>query len=464
MRNFLTGLLLLPLFLSAAATAQGQKVIAENVPASLTSIYITTGNARVHLSTRSYGGGISNVALVTSSNVVISSPTSANNIVFYATGTIVANGAILSTGAYWSASGNDIYKNNSGNVGIGTSAPTGLLDINNAGLITTPGLVLTTTGTVQSATINCNGFANSSLQGNTAGCMNLTSLNNAGPTLVIVSSRPSTQEGDSALMIRQISSNWNDPLFRIFDFNTGNSSPQMRWDCEACNLELVSTSTSGAIGRGKWEPFAMADGGIDLQVNSRAYDDSTFQNVAYWNPLSDGGGLTIRSETTTNNTGVMSSSDTAGVEMFTLQARTVGLTVSTAVTASWWFAMPSTFNNQYRIMFQTNNGRGGNKNARQWEFTGQDFQYDPNVGVKISSKTLVVDGNATNAMILPGTGNVGIGSRAPTALLHVSSGTLVIDGTGAPVTASALCLDASGRLGHCTSIVGVDGTCTCTSP
>ena len=116
------------------------------------------------------------------------------------------------------------------------------------------------------------------------------------------------------------------------------------------------------------------------------------------------------------------------------------------------------------IEFQANNGRGGNKNARQWEFTGQDFQYDPNVGVKISSKTLVVDGNATNAMILPGTGNVGIGSRAPTALLHVSSGTLVIDGTGAPVTASALCLDASGRLGHCTSIVGVDGTCTCTSP
>lgn len=41
---------------------------------------------------------------------------------------------------------------------------------------------------------------------------------------------------------------------------------------------------------------------------------------------------------------------------------------------------------------------------------------------------------------------------------------LTISGSGAPPVGFALCLDPSEKLGHCTSAVAVDGSCTCTAP
>lgn len=59
---------------------------------------------------------------------------------------------------------------------------------------------------------------------------------------------------------------------------------------------------------------------------------------------------------------------------------------------------------------------------------------------------------------------VGVGTSIPADKLHISSGTLVIDGSGSPTKGSALCLTAAGLLGACDGLVGADGTCTCTSP
>jgi hypothetical protein len=83
----------------------------------------------------------------------------------------------------------------------------------------------------------------------------------------------------------------------------------------------------------------------------------------------------------------------------------------------------------------------------------------------------------SNCMALGGTGvdavNVGIGIAHPATSLHISSGTLQIDGnvspaiqifgSGAPPNSFALCL-LNGQLGHCTTVVGAAGGCTCSVP
>jgi hypothetical protein len=58
-------------------------------------------------------------------------------------------------------------------------------------------------------------------------------------------------------------------------------------------------------------------------------------------------------------------------------------------------------------------------------------------------------------------GNVGIGTASPATKLHLSSGTITIDGTGSPTTGGALCLNASGAMSKCTTVVDVSGNCTC---
>jgi hypothetical protein len=59
-------------------------------------------------------------------------------------------------------------------------------------------------------------------------------------------------------------------------------------------------------------------------------------------------------------------------------------------------------------------------------------------------------------------GKIGIGTTSPATKLHLSSGTVTVDGTGSPAKGAALCLTASGVLGTCTA--GTFDACTCTAP
>lgn len=94
-----------------------------------------------------------------------------------------------------------------------------------------------------------------------------------------------------------------------------------------------------------------------------------------------------------------------------------------------------------------------------------------NIGIKtasptsllhITSGTLTIDGNTTNSLIA--SGRVGLGSNSPTTKLHISSGNITIDGTGTIPSAFALCLSTGGLMGHCTTAPNAGGACTCSSP
>ena len=82
-----TVLLTLLLGLPGLANAQFSRPVMEGVAARNNTILVSTRTVRVLVSTNVYNGGISNVGLYTSSNVVISD-TSANKCVIYATGSI----------------------------------------------------------------------------------------------------------------------------------------------------------------------------------------------------------------------------------------------------------------------------------------------------------------------------------------------------------------------------------------
>ena len=58
-------------------------------------------------------------------------------------------------------------------------------------------------------------------------------------------------------------------------------------------------------------------------------------------------------------------------------------------------------------------------------------------------------------------GNIGVGTIVPAGKIHMSSGSVYLDGSGGPATGFALCLTATGKLTKCTSLVGADGSCTC---
>jgi hypothetical protein len=58
-------------------------------------------------------------------------------------------------------------------------------------------------------------------------------------------------------------------------------------------------------------------------------------------------------------------------------------------------------------------------------------------------------------------GLVGIGNPNPSTKLHLSSGTITLDGTNAPTVGGALCLNTAGAMSKCTTVVDASGNCTC---
>lgn len=66
-------------------------------------------------------------------------------------------------------------------------------------------------------------------------------------------------------------------------------------------------------------------------------------------------------------------------------------------------------------------------------------------------------GNTTTALLLEASG--GSANHA----INITAGDLAFSGTGAPTASQALCI-VGGILGHCTTVVGASGGCTCTAP
>lgn len=194
------------------------------------------------------------------------------------------------------------------------------------------------------------------IQSDIGGGLNVKSFN-GGDAIVIVSSYPASQIGSSDLLILDRNVNRNDPIIRVFK-NASNSAPEMRWDSPAPNMEMVATSTDNTHGRGKWEPFATPSASEILQVNSRAWDNTTFETLAYWEPLDIQSsiatpGLFLKAQTLANDSGVLSSTNTSGINFFTQNNHTIGLTGPLNVgSGSWRWRLPSTLVNTGQILYE----------------------------------------------------------------------------------------------------------------
>jgi hypothetical protein len=70
-------------------------------------------------------------------------------------------------------------------------------------------------------------------------------------------------------------------------------------------------------------------------------------------------------------------------------------------------------------------------------------------------------GSNASVLTLKGSGNIGIGVTNPDTKLHISSGTITVDGTGSPSAGYALCLTATKQMGRCSNTPDANGACTC---
>jgi len=90
---------LLAVLLAFASPAAAQRAVMEGVAAQRYTIKVDTQNARVLISTISYRGVVPSVGLYVSSNVVISSDTT-DNAVIYATGSFTSDTVAAGTGTF----------------------------------------------------------------------------------------------------------------------------------------------------------------------------------------------------------------------------------------------------------------------------------------------------------------------------------------------------------------------------
>lgn len=278
-------------------------------------------------------------------------------------------------------------------------------------------VVITSTGTGIPLLITPNGFVGGGLQLK-KGALTVGDDNNGRPFssyVVIVDSTDDPQNGGGLLELWEDDINHNDPL--IWIHNVGHSSnPFMRVDDDAPDLELVNTSTDNANGVGKWEPMAIAYQTAGLQINSRARNNSTFENVALWNQLQAGGGLTL-APVINGQDGNLSTSDSQFIRFTSTDSHTVGLKAPKSLPASWDFVLPATFANGGQVMYQTAD------NPRQWAFTtggtaGQVLTFQGNPGPP--TWTSVSGGGSGAANLAIGTGtaaNFTTNVTSPTAAI-----------------------------------------------
>lgn len=217
---------------------------------TMTVSQIFWGDGTIQISAPSNGAvAVGTQPWIVAGGGVVTNSTSTNPVLIQSTLTVI--GASFSVGK-------TTFVVLGGSIGIGTSGPTNFL------------------------TIVSTGFPNSSFQGVNAGGVNVSKFG-SGPAIVVISSVISAQQGDSAIFIKQMQGLWNDPLFRIIDQNNGNSSPQIRIDAYAPNLELknINPALVGGL-EVAYEPFAIPKAGDYLQVNGRDGAGSQFDDIARW--------------------------------------------------------------------------------------------------------------------------------------------------------------------------------------
>lgn len=326
------------------------------------------GLATTGSSCGSGGGGGTSVLQVTNSGVQVTSPTASIN--FNGQGFLTASAG---TTAYISLNPatTDFIQNRpasaqnaSINVSGGILTSTIAISNNSSSYY---GEVITATGTKNALRVVERGLPDA-IQSIDGGAVNITvDSNTVAPALVLVSSSPDVQLGSGIFELWQQSPDHNDPQFWIHAVDH-NSAGNIRVDSYAPNFEIVNLSTDNVHGFGKWEPFATAYQSARMQAgSSRCYDNSGFDNEAYWEPMSKGGGLYLSPFDSTGceaSAGVGTSSATIGIHWLTLNGHDVGIRGPDNTAASWTFRLPSTFSNGGQVMYQaTSSG------ARNWEFT-----------------------------------------------------------------------------------------------
>lgn len=216
------------------------------------------------------------------------------------------------------------------------------------------GLIVTSTGVGNTLSIISNGTPSGGLQNATGGAVNI-KMNGIHEGLVVYSSTTDSQAGSSFVLLKNDAPLYNDPILWIEDAGH-ESNPAIRIDSHAPDMEWVNESTDTANGMGKWEQ-AIPYQGTQFQVNSRAYDNSTFERVAEWRMRQKGGGLAIYPAVAGENGNPTATSTTGKLIWLTTDSvREIGIRGPTAASASWYWTLPSTFNNAGEVMYQASNG------------------------------------------------------------------------------------------------------------
>lgn len=301
------------------------------------------------------------------------------------------------------------------------------------------GITVVSSGSANSLKITDNGVP-STLQSLTGGAVNITvPVGTVKPALVIVSSNTDAQQGAGILEIWQESINHNDPHIWIHA-KDHQSAGNIRIDSDAPNFELVNTSTVGvqsggtASGTGKWEPFAVPYQSWRMQAaSSRCWDNTSFENMMYWEPMFRGGGMYLQAFDTAGcdaGAGYDTTSHAQSINWFEGDGggNTVGLQGPQTVTASWTFRLPSTFSNGGQVLYQATGSA-----PRNWEFTvngstGAALHFNSTTGAPYWGTSVALPNTSAEINLsVPGqTGVMRYCSDCATVGVCVSTGTTAI--------------------------------------
>ena len=267
-------------------------------------------------------------------------------------------------------------------------------------------IVANSTGTGQAINVQVQGLPSGGYQ-NQIGGVTINNPDTAIPKalLVLVDSSTDNTAGDGLLELWENNPNHNSYLMWIHGDSNRNSDEPIRFDGPTYGIDEVSTSTDAVHGKGKWKVISIGNQATDLQIASpRAYDNTTFEQLLTASPFSvttKPPGMYVNHSTLVNDGGILSSSDTAVVAFSGLNDSFVGLTGPQLPSGSWTFSLPHTPNNLGQVMYQADNGRGGNNNARSLEFTsggttGNVLQYNSGSAPTWVAAAGAVAGSNTN--------------------------------------------------------------------